>query len=84
MNTILLPDGTQYDATYAGEDAAQTVFSASLITTDIIGVVNAFSNTDHFTVINAHTGEKVYSGYTVLSELHKIADSITIILRKEG
>lgn len=83
MNQIILPDGAAFNATYAGEDPGGTIFSASLLTTDIILVVNSFTGADQFIVSNPNTGDHVYIGYSALSELHKWPDCITIILRKE-
>lgn len=84
MDKIILPNGSEYSANYAGEDAAQAVFSASLITNDVVAVVQDFTSAESFTVENPHTGEKTYAGYTNLYELHLLNDTISIFLRKEG
>lgn len=82
MTRIILPGGKTYDAAYAGDDPGETLFSASLYTEDVIDVVESFTNAAAFTVESEKTGTHEFTGYTVLSELHKWPGSITIILRK--
>lgn len=83
MSRIILPSGKKYDADYAGDDPGKTLFSASLKTDDIIDVVESFTNAQSFVVESENTGTHEFNGYTVLSELHKWPNSITITLRKE-
>ena len=82
MTRIILPGGKTFDAAFAGDDPGRTLFSASLMTGDIIDVVESFSGAPSFTVESENTGTHEFTGYTVLSELHKWPDSITIVLRK--
>ena len=84
MSRIIFPSGKTYDAAFAGDDPGKTLFSASLLTDDIIDVVQSFTGESSFTVESENTGEHIFTNYTVLSELHKWPGSITITLRKEA